>query len=160
MGYSGEDKAGRKGIGTVCRVCQTNGAGPCGEEIIMGSVSVKHVNTIQKRGKGRWEVGRWWWWGGPRRCWAHEDPGSPQQHWPCQRMSVIRRGDPVALPGNAAGFPFVSREEEERGEGRGGRRGGTVSLFQPRPYESSPTIVRKLQLHFSDLLCTPVDSGY
>lgn len=53
MGYSSEDKAGRKGIETVCRVCQTNGAGPCGKEIIMGSVSVKHVNTIQKR-EGRW----------------------------------------------------------------------------------------------------------
>ncbi len=56
MGYSSEDKAGRKGIETVCRVCQTNGAGPCGKEIIMGSVSVKHVNTIQKR-KGGGEAG-------------------------------------------------------------------------------------------------------
>lgn len=55
MGYSSEDKAWRKGIETVCRVCQTNGAGPCGKEIIMGSVSVKHVNTIQKRkGGGVW----------------------------------------------------------------------------------------------------------
>lgn len=52
MGYSSEDKAGRKGIETVCRVCQTNGAGPCGKEIIIGSVSVKHVNTIQKREGG------------------------------------------------------------------------------------------------------------
>ena len=56
MGYSSEDKAGRKGIETVCRVCQTNGAGPCGKEIIMGSVSVKHANTIQKR-KGGGEGG-------------------------------------------------------------------------------------------------------
>lgn len=52
MGYSSEDKAGRKGIETVCRVCQTNGAGPCGKEIIIGSVSVKHGNTIQKRKGG------------------------------------------------------------------------------------------------------------
>lgn len=77
MGYSGEDKAGRKGIETVCRVCQTNGAGPCGKEIIMGSVSVKHVNTIQKR-KGGGEAG------GPEAVLqplrAHEDRGSPQQH--------------------------------------------------------------------------------
>lgn len=64
MGYSSEDKAGRKGIGTVCRVCQTNGAGPCGKEIIIGSVSVKHVNTIQKR-KGGGEVERQ---GGPGHC--------------------------------------------------------------------------------------------
>lgn len=61
LGYSGEDKAGRKGIETVCRVCQTNGAGPCGKEIIIGSVSVKHVNTIQKRGREEGSVG----WGGP-----------------------------------------------------------------------------------------------
>lgn len=86
MGYRSEDKAERKRIETVCRVCKTNGAGPCGKEIIMGSVSVKHVNTIQKR-KG----------GGERRgpeavlqpLRAYEDPGSPQQHWSCQRMSVI-----------------------------------------------------------------------
>lgn len=61
LGYSGEDKAGRKGIETVCRVCQTNGAGPCGKEIIIGSVSVKHVNTIQKRGGEEGNVR----WGGP-----------------------------------------------------------------------------------------------
>lgn len=52
MGCSSEDKADRKGIETVCRVCQTNGAGPYGKEIIMGSVSVKHVKTIQKRQGG------------------------------------------------------------------------------------------------------------
>ena len=55
MGYSSEDKPGRKGIETVCRVCQTNGAGPCGKEIIIGSVSVKHANTIQ-RGEGGGEA--------------------------------------------------------------------------------------------------------
>ena len=64
MGYSSEDKAGRKGIETVCRVCQTNGAGPCGKEIIIGSVSVKHVNTMQKRrresrGRGGGVRGGW-----------------------------------------------------------------------------------------------------
>lgn len=66
MGYSSEDKAGRKGIETVCRVCQTNGAGPCGKEIIKGSVSVKHGSTIQKRkggGEARGGGGR----GGPRQ---------------------------------------------------------------------------------------------
>lgn len=52
IGYSGGDEAGREGIETVCRVCQTNGASPSGEEIIMGSVSVKRVNTIQRRGGG------------------------------------------------------------------------------------------------------------
>lgn len=53
LGYGGGDEAGREGIETVCRLCQTNGAGPCGKEIIMGSVSVKHGHTIQKkRGRG------------------------------------------------------------------------------------------------------------
>lgn len=56
MGYSGEDKADREGIGTVCRVCQTNGAGPHGKEIIMGSVSVRHVKTKKKR-KGGGDAG-------------------------------------------------------------------------------------------------------
>ena len=74
MGYSSEDKAGRKGIETVCRVCQTNGAGPCGKEIIMGSVSVKHVNTIQKRKGGGGGGGG----GGPRGgAAASEGPRGP-----------------------------------------------------------------------------------
>lgn len=70
LGYSGEDKEGRKGIETVCRVCQTNGPGPCGKEIIIGSVSVKHVNTIQKRGREVGSVG----WG----CEGREVEGGPE----------------------------------------------------------------------------------
>lgn len=138
MGYSSEDKAGRKGIETVCRVCQTNGAGPCGKEIIIGSVSVKHVNTIQKR-KGGGEA--WGARGGAAASEGPRGPGlsaatlalpknvcNPQADW----------GDPVALPGNAAGFPIVSNAQRGQGgsqrEERGGRRRGTgevVSLFQP-----------------------------
>lgn len=57
-GYRSEDKAGRRGIEAVCRGCQTNGAGPCGKEIIMGSVSVKHVNTMQKKREGEGGGGR------------------------------------------------------------------------------------------------------
>lgn len=45
-GWRSEDGAGRR---AVCRVCQTNGAAPCGKEIITGSVSVKHVSTMQKK---------------------------------------------------------------------------------------------------------------
>lgn len=90
-------RQGEKGIETVCRVCQTNGAGPYGKEIIMGSVSVKHASTIQKRGMGRWEgTGG----GMGARGGAAASEGlqkgtrrSPQQHWPCQRMSVIRKAD-------------------------------------------------------------------
>lgn len=58
-----ETRLGEKGIGSVCRVCQTNGAGPCGKEIIIGSVSVKHCNTMQKKGK---RGGGGWGRGGPR----------------------------------------------------------------------------------------------
>lgn len=121
-GYSSEDKAGRKGLRTVCRVCQTNGAGPCGKEIIMGSVSVKHVNTIQKK-EGRW---------GPEAALlplrAHEDPGSPQQHWPCQRMSVIRRLTEMipwlspAMQQASLLSAMLKEDREEARERRGGRR--------------------------------------
>lgn len=45
-------RPGGEGIETVCRLRQTNGAGPCGKEIIMGSVSVKHGLTIQKKKGG------------------------------------------------------------------------------------------------------------
>ena len=41
-----------EGAETVCRVCQTNGAGPCGTGITMGSVSVKRANTISARREG------------------------------------------------------------------------------------------------------------
>lgn len=157
MGYSSQDKAGKKGIETVCRVCQTNGAGPCGKEIIIGSVSVKHVNTIQKREGGKGGRGAS---GGAAASEGPRAPGlsaatlalpknvcNPQADW----------GDPVALPSNAAGFPFVSNAQR----GQGGRRG--VSLWcpflSPALWELR-AIVWKLQLHFSDLLCTPVDSGY
>lgn len=49
LGRGGQDESGREGIETVCRLCQTNGAGPCGKEIIMGSVSVKQGHTIRKK---------------------------------------------------------------------------------------------------------------
>lgn len=135
MGYGGEDKAGRKGIETVCRVCKTNGAGPCGKEIIMGSVSVKHVNTIQKR-KG----------GGKRRgpeavqqpLKAYEDPGSPQQHWSCQRMSVILRLTEVipwlSLAMQQASLLSVTLKEEReeaREEGEAVRHWGGGVRSQP-----------------------------
>lgn len=138
MGYSSKDKAGRKGIETVCRVCQTNGAGPCGKEIIMGSVSVKHVNTIQKRKGGRKG-------GGPQAVLqplrAHEDPGSPQQHWPCQRMSVIRRLTeviPWLSPAMQQAFLLSAmlKEKKEEARVRGGHWGGGVP-FSAWPYESS-----------------------
>lgn len=133
MGYSSEDKAAKKRIETVCRVCQTNGAGPCGKEIIMGSVSVKHVNTIQKRKGGREG-------GGPQAVLqplrAHEDPGSPQQHWPCQRMSVIRRLTeviPWLSPAMQQASLLSAMLKEEKEEGGGWRGGGelVVSLSQP-----------------------------
>lgn len=165
MGYSSEDKAGRKGIETVCRVCQTNGAGPCGKEIIIGSVSVKHVNTIQKRGvMGRRR-------GGPRQCcslWGPRGPGlsaatlalpknvcNPQADW----------GDPVALPGNAAGFSIVRNAHRGKGGNQKKRRGGLVGhwgggvLFSARPYESSPLLSENYNctfLIFCALLLTVV----
>ncbi|TNN83771.1 hypothetical protein EYF80_005947 [Liparis tanakae] len=130
-GYSGEDKAGRKGLGTVCRVCQTNGAGPCGKEIIMGSVSVKHVNTIQKR-EGRW---------GPEAVplplRAHADPGSPQQHWLCQRMSVIRRLTEMipwlspAMQQASLLSAMLKEDGEEAGERRGGEAQGAQGRWCP-----------------------------
>ena len=150
MGYSSEDKAGRKGIETVCRVCQTNGAGPCGEEIIIGSVSVKHGNTIQKRkgGGGARErgvvVG-----GGPEATVqpqkAHEDPGAPQQHRPCQRMSVIRRLtevipwlSPAMQPASLLSAERTERKpERERG---GGVHWGAGVLFSAKPCESSAAL--------------------
>lgn len=136
MGYSGEDKAGRKGIETVCRVCQTNGAGPCGKEIIKGSVSVKHGSTIQKR-KGGGEARE----GGPEATVqpqrAREDPGAPQQHGPCQRMSVILRLAEV-IPWLSPAMQQASLlsakrtgRKLERGEGGGGggKRGAGVPFF-------------------------------
>lgn len=129
MGDSGEDKAGRKGIESVCRVCQTNGAGPCGKEIIMGSVSVKHGNTIQKR-KGRWGgtgVGKG---GGPEATVqpqkAHEDPGAPRQHRSCQRMSVIREPTEVIpwLSPAMQQASLLSAERTERKPERGEAGGG------------------------------------
>lgn len=51
----------KKTTQSVAEVCQTNGAGPSGEEIITGSVSVKHGNT--KPNKGRPKGGE----GAPRR---------------------------------------------------------------------------------------------
>lgn len=140
MGYSSEDKAGRKGIETVCRVCQTNGAGPCGKEIIIGSVSVKHGNTIQKRkGGGEARGGGGWPEATVQIQKAHEDPGAPQQHRPCQRMSVIHKLTEVIpwLSPAMQQASLLSAERTERKPERGeaGRREGCtgepVSFFQP-----------------------------
>lgn len=137
MGYSSEDKAGRKGIETVCRVCQTNGAGPCGKEIIIGSVSVKHANTIQKRKGGGGGAG-----GVRGGTEASEGPRGPELS--AATLALPKNvcnpqadwGDPLALPGNAAGFPIVSKEDREEAKARRGGRwqGGTgemVFFFQP-----------------------------
>lgn len=137
MGYSSEDKAGRKGIETVCRVCQTNGAGPCGKEIIIGSVSVKHGNTIQKRkGGGEARGGGGWPEATVQIQKAHEDPGAPQQHQPCQRMSVIHKLTEV-IPWLSPAMQQASllsaertERKPERGEA-GGCTGEPVSFFQP-----------------------------
>lgn len=132
MGCSSEDKAGREGIETVCRVCQTNGAGPCGKEIIMGSVSVKHL-TQYKKGKGRWGQR-----GPPRQHRGLRGPtrtpaGSPQQRWSCQRMSVIRRLTEV-IPRLSPALQQASPLSAALKEGKGGeaaRHGGGGVLSQP-----------------------------
>lgn len=74
---------------------------------------------------------------------AHEDPGSPQQHWPCQRMSVIRRLTeviPWLSPAMQQASLLSAMLKEEREEARvtreGGHRGGGVP-FSAWPYESS-----------------------
>lgn len=141
----------------------------------MGSVSVKHVNTIQKgrRGGVGWGgVG----WGGvgcgpaavlqPRG--AHKDPGSPQQHWLCQRMSVIRGLTEVILssPRQCSGVPFCQRRSkrrweearEEQREEAARTRGGGVP-FSARPYESSLPLSKNYNctfLIFCALLLTVV----
>lgn len=122
MGCSSEDKADRKGIETVCRVCQTNGAGPYGKEIIMGSVSVKHVKTIQKR-QGGGDAG------GPEAVSqpvrAHKESGSPEQHCPCQRMSVIRRLTEVIPWLSPAMQPALFCQQCSKREGGGGGHQGS-----------------------------------
>lgn len=160
MGYSSGDKAGRKGIETVCRVCQTNGAGPCGKEIIIGSVSVKHSNTIQKRKGGGEARGL----GVPEATVqpqkAHEDPGTPQQHRPCQRMSVIRKLTEV-IPWLSPAMQQASllsaertEKKPERGEAgvrREGCTGEPVSFFQPslvRAHRHCPKITIALSWSF------------
>lgn len=158
MGYSGEDKADREGIGTVCRVCQTNGAGPHGKEIIMGSVSVKHVKTKKKER----EVGMP---GGPEAVpppvRAHKESGSPEQHRPCQRMSVIRRlTEVIPRLSPALQQALYCQQCSKRKTGGGHQGSGEVVFFLSLALRLFPTIVQNLQLQFSDLLCGPVDSGY
>lgn len=99
--------------------------------------------------------------------------GSPQQHWPCQRMPVIRRPTAVIrrLSSAAQQPPSIVREDGggSRGagggewrwlvSGMGGASGGRGSSGGNVPF-SAAAIVLRSQLHFSDLLCAPVDSGY
>lgn len=69
---------------------------------------------------------------------AHKDPGSPQQHWLCQRMSVIHGLTEVILssPRQCSGVPFCQRRskrrweearEEQREEAARTRGGGVLS---------------------------------
>lgn len=164
IGYSSQDKAGRKGIETVCRVCQTNGTGPCGKEIIIGSVSVKHANTIPKRDGV----------GGPRRrCHSLRGPELSAATLALPK-NVCNPSTDWGDPRRCSRLPYCQQRSKRRGrkpcEGGVGLRGcggwygqglsGRWCPFLSPALWELPTIVRKLQLHFSDLLCSPVDSGY
>lgn len=140
---------------------------PAGKRLLW-ALCLSNMWTQYKKGR---EVGRRG--GGPEAVLqplrAHEDPGSPQQHWPCQRMSVIRRLTEVipwlspAMQQASLLSATLKEDREEARERRGGRRRGAQGRWCPffsQALWELPTIVRKLQLHFSDLLCTPVDSGY
>lgn len=100
---------------------------------------------------------------------AHEDPGSPQQHRPCQRMSVIRRLTEV-IPWLSPAMQQASllsaalkegqrgNQREEGGGRRGEHRGGGVP-FSAQPYESSPPLSENYNctfLIFCALLLTVV----
>lgn len=174
MGYSSGDMAAGERIETVCRVWQTNGAAPCGKEIIMGSVSVKHVNTIQKgrRGGVRWgRVG----WGGLRARGSAAASRGPQGPGLATATLALPKnvcnprvdwGDPELSPAMQRGSLLSAALKEEMGgsqrgaEGGGGQDQGRWCPFLSQALWELPAIVQKLQLHFSDLLCTPVDSGY
>lgn len=91
--------------------------------------------------------------------------GSPQQHWPCQRMPVIRQPTAAIRWLSTAMQQPPSIVKEDGGGSRGGDgvrgdgwqgRGGSGGKV---PF-SAAAIVLRSQLHFSDLLCAPVDSGY
>lgn len=162
--YGGGDEAGREGIETVCRLCQTNGAGPCGKEIIMGSVSVKHGHTIQKK-RGGESVCDEEAWGVCEEC----GEGGSSDHRGSTRTPRLSAAT-LALPKNACNPPADCSDPPalrsdaaallhcQGGWGRGasGGRGGSGGNV---PF-SAVAIVLKSQLHFSDLLCAPVDSGY
>lgn len=87
--------------------------------------------------------------------------GSPQQHRPCQRMPVIRRPTAVIRRLSAATQQPPPIVKEVGGGSRGAEGGklGCSSSGGNVPF-SAVAIVLRSQLHFSDLLCAPVDSGY
>ena len=60
-----------------------------------------------------------------------EGPRSPEQPWPCQRMSVICKltGDPVALPSNGASSPIVGKPQRREGGSWEDRVGGDEGCF-------------------------------
>lgn len=75
-------------------------------------------------------------------------------------------GDPELSPAMQRGSLLSAALKEEMGgsqrgaEGGGGQDQGRWCPFLSQALWELPAIVQKLQLHFSDLLCTPVDSGY
>lgn len=65
---------------------------------------------------------------------ACEDPGSPQQHWPCQRMSVIRRLTeviPWLSPAMQQASLLSAALKEDREEARERRGGGALGRWCP-----------------------------
>lgn len=140
----------------------------------MGSVSVKHGHTIQKKEGVRGSVcdeeagvcvrsgGEVV--GGLQTSEGPRGPsGSPQQHWPCQRMPVIRWPTAVIRQLSSATQqpPSIVRDGGgNQGAVGGGASGGRGSSGGRNVPFSAAAIVLRSQLHFSDLLCAPVDSGY
>lgn len=141
-----ETRPGERGlklfVGSAKQMVQV----PAGKRLLW-ALCLSNMWTQYKKGR---EVGSE---GGPEAVLqpqrAHKDPSSPQQHWPCQRMSVIR-GLTEVIPWLSLAMQQASllsaalKEEREearesrrwRGGGAAGHRGGGVP-FSAWPYESS-----------------------
>lgn len=119
----------------------------------------------------------------PRRCccccclWGPRGPGDDDAVLSAATTALPKNvcnpqadwGDPVAFPGNAAGFPIVGKPQrrewgsQERGRdgGRKRRRGrGGEPFLSPTHMKAPPLSSEKYNCTFLDLLCGHVDCGY
>lgn len=124
-------RQGEKGLKLFVGSAKQMAQVPKGKRLLW-ALCLSNMWTQYKKRKGGGDVG------GPRQCcslWGPtRKPGSPQQHWSCQRMSVIRRLTEV-IPWLSLAMQQASllsaTLKEGREEGEAARHWGGDVLSQP-----------------------------